>query len=519
MKRKITAFFCALCLLAGVLPARAAGPAGGVEVQFYDEAAKVYGPKTEAGKVNVTLNGSPMELDVPAVIRTVQGNDGRTMVPVRPIAEALGATVRWMGESRQVAIVSDRDTILLTLGSGLAEVNGELCPLPGNVPADVASYGGVERTMVPLRFVSEQLHAQVEWDNKTYTAAVTAQVPEEPEESENHLLRIVSDEHAQSITLFLDGPARYKVMDLGDRVVIDLPGFVLSEGDGVIPVRENPVVERIRFAQHGESLYEGYAHSARVVLDLWEGCTYRNVNVKGDPDQWSISVTVRPPDTGAELPGRPDGNWDPSAYVVVLDAGHGGTASGAVYEEVEEKTITLPVTLRVAELLREQGCNVVLTRSRDVYMDLYDRCDVANDLGADIFVSIHANASSTNREFMGTFTYSYPDSVEGKLLAGCIQDGVVSATGSIDRGLLTNDYVVLRETNMPAALLEMGFMSCHEELQMLIRPDYQEQIAQGTARGIMMYLATHPEERRAAVKAEEQEETGGEELPEEAAEQ
>ncbi|MCI9403163.1 MAG: AMIN domain-containing protein [Oscillospiraceae bacterium] len=512
MKRKITAFFCALCLLAGVLPARAAGPAGGVEMRFYNEREGRYEAQTEASRVNVTLNGEEMALDVPAVIRTVQGNDGRTMVPVRPIAEALGATVRWMGESRQVAIISSTESILLTLGSGLAEVNGELCELPGGVPADVASYGGADRTMVPLRFVSEQLHAQVEWDNKTYTAHVTAQLPGE-EAEDKHLLRIAADENAQDMTFFLDAPPDYRVIDLGDRVVIDLPGFVLWEGDGSIPLMENPVVERVRFAQHGDDLYEEYANTARVVLDLKEGCTYRNVTVQGDPDLWAVNVTVQPPGTGAELPTGPDENWDPSAFVVALDAGHGGSASGAVYEDIEEKTITLPVTLRVAELLRERGYNVVLTRNRDVYMDLYDRCDIANNVGADIFVSIHANASVTNRDFMGTFTYSYPDSVEGERLAGCIQDAVVASAGSIDRGLLTNDYVVLRETNMPAALLEMGFMSCHEELQMLIQPEYQEKIAQGVARGVEIYLATKPEKREAAEQTEqtEQKENGGEE--------
>ena len=158
-----------------------------------------------------------------------------------------------------------------------------------------------------------------------------------------------------------------------------------------------------------------------------------------------------------------------------------------------EKDIALPITLRAAELLREKGYNVVLTRSTDVYMDLYDRCEIANSVEADAFVSIHANASSSNLSFQGTFTYSYPDSTRGEKLADCIQKAVVSRTGSIDRGLLTNDYVVLRETTMPAALLETGFMSCHEELMQLIRPDYQEKLAQGVAAGVESYLATLPQ--------------------------
>lgn len=129
-------------------------------------------------------------------------------------------------------------------------------------------------------------------------------------------------------------------------------------------------------------------------------------------------------------------------------------------------------------------------------MDLYDRCTVANNMGADIFVSIHANASVTNLDFEGTFTYSYPESVEGERLAGFIQQSVVDAADSMDRGLLTNDYVVLRETYMPAALLETGFMSCHRELERLIQPEYQERLAQGVARGIEAYLTTLPSKAR-----------------------
>ena len=160
---------------------------------------------------------------------------------------------------------------------------------------------------------------------------------------------------------------------------------------------------------------------------------------------------------------------------------------------MNEKDLTLPVTLRAAQLLREKGFNVVLTRSEDVYVDLYDRCDIANNAGGDIFVSIHANASETNLDFQGTFTYSYPKSREGERLAGYVQKAVVEEIGSVDRGLLTNDYVVLRETTMPAVLLEMGFMSCHEELERLVQPEYREKVAQGVAKGVEQYLATLPQ--------------------------
>lgn len=507
MKRYL-AFFCALVLLmAGAGPVRAAKEANYISVQFHDEALGRYEEPSQTRQVEVSLNGEALELDVPGVIRTVNGWDGRTLVPVRPVAEALGATVLWMKETRQVVIFNDADTIVLTLGSATAVVNGQSVALPGAVPACVAKYDGVERTLVPLRFVSEQLHAQVDWSNADFAASITAPwlipEPEGPKAADGLLLRVESDDNAQSITLRLNREPRYTVVDLGDRVAIDLQGFVIGTGKDGSMAPENPTVERVRYAQHGTDLYPDWAGTTRVVLDLAKGCSMEeNLLIMTDRQRQSIIIQTFPSETGRP-PVSVEEPEDAMAFTVVLDAGHGGSASGAVYEEVMEKDLTLPITLRVGQLLREKGYNVVFTRTGDEYMDLYDRCDIANAVRGDIFVSIHANASVTNRAFQGTFTYSYPGSKEGERLAGMIQSAVCAAASSIDRGLLTNDYVVLRETYMPAALLETGFMSCHEELVKLVDPAYQEKLAQGTAKGIQAYLSTLPAKTAESIEAKE----------------
>lgn len=354
--KKLTAILCALALLIGTASAVQQSAPGSVPVQFYDEEERTYGPVTNAAEVRVTLNGKELESDVPAFIRTVDGYDTRTMVPVRAIAEALGADVLWLEEERQVRITHDGEELLLTLGQSTALVNGEEVSLPGGVPATMTLSDHGARTMVPLRFVSEGLHAQVAWDNPTRTASIVT----------------------------------------SDRT----------------------------------------------------------------------------------LTGR----------TVALDAGHGGIHSGAVYEGVWEKNLTLAITLRVAQLLEDRGCRVVLTRAGDQTVDLYERCDIANAHGADIFVSIHANASVTSARFQGTYTYSYPGSARGEDLAQALQNATVASAGSVDRGILTANFVVLRETRMPAALVETGFMTCHEELMRLCDPDYQEKLAQGIAQGVEDYF-------------------------------
>lgn len=506
--KKILAFLCTVALLFGLLPSSlAAGPAGTESVQFYDETSGRYSDQTEADRVTITINGTV--LDLPGVVRTMDGVDGRTLVPVRDIAEPLGATVLWMGETRQVLIFWENNTIVLNLGSSAAVVNGQNVQLPGGVPAGVVKLYGEEKTMVPLRFVSEQLKANVTWDNDTFTAAVTAEIPEpaptptptpEPtptpvptKPDRGILLRLEVDDNAQTITFYLSQTPQYRVSDMGDRVVIDLPGVAIGSGKDGSLSPENPVIEAVRYAQHGSDLDPDYTRTTRVVLDLAEGCTYaKNIVVTGDSNLLAVVVSVKPPETGS-APSEPTVPLDPTAFTVVLDAGHGGSASGAVYDDIMEKDIALPITLRVEELLQAAGCNVVMTRTEDVYMDLYDRSDVANEAKGDVFISIHANASSSNRSFQGTFTYYYPNSARGEKLAGAVQAGVVASAGSIDRGLLSNDYVVLRETNMPACLVETGFMSSHEELMKLIQPSYQEKMAQGIARGILDYLAVLPQ--------------------------
>ena len=180
--KKAVSFLLTLALLAGLLSAWAAGPAGTLSVYFYDETAQRYGELTQTDRVSLTLDGSPLTPDdVPALVQYPVGQNGRTLVPVRLIAERLGASVTWVPETRQVILLREESTIVLTLGSATALVNGQAMELPGGVPASVVKWEGRESTMVPLRFVSEQLGATVDWDNDTFTAILTSPGTPEPE--------------------------------------------------------------------------------------------------------------------------------------------------------------------------------------------------------------------------------------------------------------------------------------------------------------------------------------------------
>ena len=153
--RRVLSFLFLLCLLTGLAAARAAGPAGTLSVRFYDESAGCYGALTDTDRVNLTLDGTALyPLDVPALVQYPAGQNGRTLVPVRLIAESLGASVTWVPDTRQVILQKGESTIVLTLGSAIALVNGQEILLPDGVPAGVVKWEGKESTMVPLRFVS-----------------------------------------------------------------------------------------------------------------------------------------------------------------------------------------------------------------------------------------------------------------------------------------------------------------------------------------------------------------------------
>lgn len=164
-----------------------------------------------------------------------------------------------------------------------------------------------------------------------------------------------------------------------------------------------------------------------------------------------------------------------------------GQCPGAVYDGVEEKDINLQVALRVEELLEDQeNLSVRLTRGEDTDLGLYERAQLANDAGADLFVSIHSNALEQT-DYEGIFTYFWTSKSEQA--AQVIQNAVVDATGGVDRGVRSEEFVVIRETKMPAVLVEMGFMTCPEELERLIDPDYQDKLAQGLVDGILALQA------------------------------
>ncbi len=189
-----------------------------------------------------------------------------------------------------------------------------------------------------------------------------------------------------------------------------------------------------------------------------------------------------------------------SGKLIAIDPGHGGNDAGAIGPTgVMEKTVTLNVALELKKLLEAEGATVIMTRDSDTTVsakgakasdieELGARCDVGNRAGAHIFISIHAD-SFTRPEARGTTGYYYSKgSGAGQKLADCIRRNLVEQLGTPSRGTQPCNFYVVKNTDMPATLIELGFISNKDEEKLLGSPEGVRKAAQGILDGIEDYF-------------------------------
>lgn len=168
---------------------------------------------------------------------------------------------------------------------------------------------------------------------------------------------------------------------------------------------------------------------------------------------------------------------------VVIDAGHGGEDPGSVYG-VLEKDLTLDLALRIEQLLKERGVNVVLTRREDVYVELGERAAIANKYPDTIFISLHFNAHP-DRSISGIETYYM--SPEGQKLGEMVQSQLTRKVNTKNRDVKKENLKVLRDTKCTAILIEGGFLSNRWENQRCSARWYRQILAEEIVAGIMRY--------------------------------
>lgn len=466
-----------------------------------------------AAQPTLYLNGSSLKL--PEAITTINNS---VMIPIRVVSEELGYKVDWNQKTRTVTINDSNKSITLVVDKKTATVNGEEKTLLA--PVTVKN----QTTLVPLRFVGESMGLVVEWDKDTQAvylfssndgSTTNPPVPgtggndsENSENSENSgnsgsngsggdtttppsIANVKVTDFAffdNTLHIAYDGQLKPTISTLSnpDRIVIDFPQTDFSDefkskfvfdgsGQGELNITDYPDVQRIRYAKWNTD-------TVRFVIDANYALNYETISTTDGLLSLTLSMKSNTSDSGSTTTKPKD------KYTIVIDAGHGAKDSGAVsVNNRYEKTLNLGIANKVAELAKnEPKLNIVLTRSTDVFLELSERVSIANNLNADLFVSIHANSIDGKPSVGGTETYYYRS--DSKAFAEVMHKYLMKGTQFKDRGVKVASHHVTRNTKMPAVLLEIGFLTNPEEEKQMFNEEFQYRVAQQIVNGLKAYL-------------------------------
>lgn len=316
------------------------------------------------------------------------------------------------------------------------------------LPSDVPGMAVSGRTLVPVRLISEQLQAEVVWEktNNTVTIALNGKTI---------ILTIGSN------TALIDN----EIVAVPDNVSVALVTY-----EGV-----SRTMVPVRFVSEALDALVDYDSAQRLV-------NITPPQIEPEPDEDDEPVYVKP--VGIDE----DGNL---YRRVIIDAGHGGSDPGTNGGGIEEKELTLTVAQLVRDLLEDDDFEVIMSREDDEFVELLDRAALAAQYDAPVFVSIHCNAAENVPTANGIETYAAPDDPGDLELAGYLQERLIDATAANNRGVKTSRLVVLTHNVVPAALVEIGFMTNAAEVAKMSDEDYQQTLAEAICAGIEDYFDAH----------------------------
>jgi len=431
----------------------------------------------------LTIDGAPFPRPIPSALLI----DGTSYVAITPLAEAFGGDAAWLPSARVIRItLPDPEPVVATpttppSSSPNASSNPAADPTSRTTPGNAAT----------ARIGQHDAYTRVALDA--------------PSEQPARLLATT-----ESVALVLQGlPLAPLDRSFDDgalaRVYTDTLG-----GDPALVL-----VTRHAIDPNGRGYRLGRTAAGAIYLDV-------GPDLQGEPAAGTAPEPSAAPVAAAAAPPAP------RRQVVVIDAGHGGHDPGTVSDWAQEKEIVLDVALRVAARLRAAGIEVILTRDDDTFLTLQERSTFATT-ERNVFVSIHANAAP-NRSASGIETWVFGQPLDPSLidrairengggdvgaaltaeaaevadiagdilretqlnyslnLANLVQDAMVGATGATDRGVRQNLFYVIRNSRIPAVLLELGFVSHAEEGRRLMRDDYRATLADAISDGLLAFL-------------------------------
>lgn len=249
--------------------------------------------------------------------------------------------------------------------------------------------------------------------------------------------------------------------------VFDFPGYTPASGSTEKMIGEG-IVKAVRISRK-----DAGTDAARVVID-----TSIPAEVKIEKEKGGHALILRV--------------MQPSVYgrVVTIDPGHGGKDPGAQYDGVDEKDIVLDISMRLRDILAAAGAKIVMTRETDVFIPLEERSAISNRAGAELFLSVHANALPNHEKKLhvrGAMSLYYSDTT--KDFAQAVYEEMANALGCGGLGIVERKKLaVLRNTRAKAIIAELGFMTQRNDFELLKDDTFRENAARGLYNGIERQL-------------------------------
>ncbi len=489
----------------------------------------------------VAINGS-LQDDAGPYYFVAEGDAANAFVRAAPFAAAAGLEVRYDAATKVLTFSAGIRRVLI---DATADVRDGLVKRPGVVRYDGGTLDSPKAILVdgvayvPITPIVAALGGDSGWHASA--RVVTIELPDPAAGVHVATPRVGLSDGVTRVAIDLPSGHPFQVAVNGSALALVLPGV---QAPAFAQALDDPNLSAVAF----EMLDGVVALVVRTRHALSaSGVGYRvgqvprgstdTVYVDFGPDLRGSSATPMadgtigaPPPPTLPLPAPVVvGEAPPRRYTVVIDAGHGGHDPGAVAEWAHEKDVVLTVALRVAARLEAEGVHVIMTRDDDTFLSLQERSTFATT-DRNIFVSIHANgAYSSAAHGIETFVFGRPldpNQVERAIrengggdvgaaltaeadriaadiagdilretqlnyslvLAELVQGRLVGATGAADRGVRQNLFYVIRNSRIPAILVELGFITNPTEGPRLAESDYQAELADALADGILTFL-------------------------------
>ncbi len=452
-----------------------------------------------AEEVFVAINGEKItDLTMPPIIL----ND-YTLVPAREVFESMGAKVEWKKDVEQVFVTYGSTLVVIPINSDKAYVNGQAKKM--DTKAKIIN----NKTMIPLRFVSSALDFKIEWDSKTRIANIitkdietttvqTTVTTEQTTETTTAMLTtkaevttVLTTIKAQPVTSANNEYIWYDYDN--DALYIKNTGLALSdiseqdsynEGKYIITINKKLQTSNTAFTPESD-----YVKSCTVSVGNKTTITFNENRI--------IAMDIR--NVNGYICFKPIPPKEKYNKIVIVDAGHGGSQPGAMGNDIIEKDITLAMANSLKSKLDSDGrVKCYMTRPDDRDVGLEERAEMANDIGGDMFISIHINSVENNTEANGTETYSlYPNDLGNGLTSYAVAeemlDRLIAKLGTSNRKVKSNTYVVLKVNKIPAALCEIGFLTNENDAE--IMKNGVDKVGQALYDGIINLFNEYPSVR------------------------